>query len=103
MAEKSGAVLDAREDFAQRVQGKRFCYWVSEVPDQDGNFRPCAVIEGEPYNYPMDYTWGKDYKLAKRCERAKNHTMGITPFETLRIVASSMGVKKGERDGRTGR
>jgi hypothetical protein len=53
-------------NMSSRLEGKRYCYYVPAIPNENGEFTVAIVIEKEAGYYLTDWEWGKDRKLAKR-------------------------------------
>lgn len=78
---------------------KKFCYLILEsITNDDGEFIPVIIKEGEKGYYPTDWTWGKDYALAKGCARSINKELGLTEDEVNELIAYSMRVDKKQPD-----
>ena len=58
-------------------QPRRVYFVMETVTDKDGNYIPCIAVEGETGYYKTDWTWGKDYKLARECADDMNERLGI--------------------------
>lgn len=72
-----------------------FCYYVSQANvDEHGAFRPSIVVQNDPCHWPLNYTWGKDWKIAEKCCNEKNASMGLSEMDAWKIVASSMGAQR---------
>lgn len=71
---------------------QKMCIAVNEaVLDEDGNYQPFYVKEGEDGYFPTDFHWGKDFSIAKRCAREYNEKIGINEKEAITLVLKSMG------------
>jgi hypothetical protein len=84
-----------------RLEGKRYCYYVPAIPNENGEFTVAIVIEKEAGYYLTDWEWGKDRKLAEEVCQQKNERLGISEDEALVIVLSSMYAPKETVDAKS--
>jgi len=70
---------------------RRWCYYVNEIPDKNGDFHCSLVFENVSGHYPTNWNWGKDYEMAAACAERMNQERRSYDSETVaEIVGSSM-------------
>jgi hypothetical protein len=62
--------------------------------DDNGEYIPCIVKDGEKGYYKTDYRYGTDYNHAKECVDALNRKLGLSEREVMRLSCESMFGKK---------
>ena len=69
----------------------KFAYFVIQTEtDEEGNFIPCIVVEGEIGYHKTDWQWGKNWNLANKICDEMNEKIGISKKDAILIQLSSM-------------
>ena len=70
---------------------QKVAYFVQRTQtDVNGEYIACIAKEGEKGYFLTDWTWGKDYAIAEQCANEKNAKMGLSEFDALKIICSTM-------------
>ena len=89
--EPSSEAEAVQREFAERVaRGRRFCYYLQRfMRDDNGEYQPCFVVEGEPGYFPLMTACGRSWRAAKRCIEVMNAALGLDDADVKAIVESS--------------
>lgn len=75
----------------ENMHDKRFIYAILETStDDNGNYIPVIVFEGEDHYHATDWTWGKDIERARQCATKMNTDLGISENDAETILRRSM-------------
>ncbi len=78
------------DDVMLEPQEVRRVYDVLQTLTNDqGEYIPIICIEGESGYHKTDWTWGKDFKTAKKIAREKNLALGYDAKTAYQIIATT--------------
>jgi hypothetical protein len=70
---------------------KKVAYYVSpSITNEQGEFIPVIVKEGEKGYFKTNWNWGKDLAIAEECAKEKNERLGLSNEEVQKLVCQSM-------------
>lgn len=70
---------------------KKLAYIILETEkNEQGEYIPCIVKEGESGYYRTDWTWGKDQLIAQEIADDRNNRMGLSPTDVMQLTLESM-------------
>lgn len=60
--------------------------------DDEGNYIPCVIVEGEKGYHTLDWNWGSDFKTAQGFADFHNENLGISKEEVEKLKHGSFVV-----------